>query len=769
MKHIMYIQSVVFILMSVISCSASNPNVDTTFFPNESIVIESTDNIEKANDSDSAVSEGSVSSTEPSSTIPLVALCETLPLEYSTEDILENGDLSFVSPNQKYTLTAVKSTNSLLKPVYRFLYLKDAAGDVIVSFDEMAGIYHISAAWSKDSRYMVVRETESKGTYANAILVFDVENQTVSELPRLEIQNRIHAELPDIDNLYSCDLFSCEWADVDANVLKVCFDMRVGTSFYTKSNPGYYIYDLNSQSIVDLQYTMNVGTPEPKPYTDAEIKAIIDENLDILMKDSAHLYSEKEIIQAHPDAFEAIYNLGEAALPYLNVLGDFDQMKYIGADTSGNMRCFMANAAAYAIKPNTRAFVSPNGAYSIQTDVDTYVTMEDPFQGILYRLRLEETETGVVLAVSDGAHMLYADPFGDYSNIVWSPDSRYASVKIEYRHYDTIYEIFDVDRQLVYVLPGGSELEEFLDTELIFEGDSGLNWDRVQLSIDEWGANTVKVRLFLTTAAGGEMEAGYYLYDLEKQCIICAEFDPASREAGAITDVMQLSETVSYTTHNRRIKYGTNADIDVHASYPQLDAPNAAACSAINQKLLDFVTGKYDVMQFLTKDNVVPAAQTFSSEMQYEISFCDLNFVSVHFYGLMEGFGSSATVFDTCFTFDIRTGDMVSLFNFYSAEQIAEKINCYFDEMEASHYPTVMRLTDKETIRTEFLEKYNAQGSDADAAYYITENTLYLFAGWYEGYTIDTKAPFQGRRSFMMEISRTDEKNKINYSVCKED
>lgn len=757
MKHIMYILSVVFLLMSVISCSSSNSNVDTTLLPNESIVAEPTADTEEANTSDSAASEESVSSTEPTSAIPSVALYETIPMESSTENILENGDISFVSPNQKYTLTAVKSTNSLLKPVYRFLYLKDAAGDVNISFDKMADIYHISAAWSKDSRYMIVRETESKGAYAKTILIFDVENQTVSELPRLEIQNRIHAELPDINNLYSCDLSSCEWTDADANVLKVCFDMRVGTSFYTKSNPGYYIYDLNSQSIVDLQYTMNTDTPEAKSYTDAEIKAIIDENLDILLKDGAHLYAEKEIIQAHPDAFEAIYNLGEAALPYLNVLGDFSQTESIGSDTSGNMRCFMANAAAYAIKPDMCAFVSPNGAYSIQADVDTYVTMEDPFQGILYRLRLEETETGAVLVVSDGAHMLYADPFGDYSNIVWSPDSRYASVKIEYRHYDTIYEIFDVDRKLIYVLPGGSELEEFLDTELIFEGDSSLKWDRVQLSIDEWGANTVKVRLFLTTAAGGEMEAGYYLYDLENQCIICAEFDPASRDAGEIADVMQLSETVSYTTHNRRIKYGTNADINVHASYPQLDAPNAEVCSAINHKLSEFVTNKYDVMQFLTEDRVVPAAQTFSSEMQYEISLCNLNFVSVHFYGLTEGFGSPADVFDTCFTFDIRTGDMVSLFDFYSADQIAEKINCYFDEMDESRYPTVMRLTDKETIRSEFLEKYNAQGSDADAVYYITEDTLYLFAGWYKGYTIDTDAPFQGRRSFMMEISRTDE------------
>lgn len=56
--------------------------------------------------------------------------------------------------------------------------------------------------------------------------------------------------------------------------------------------------------------------------SDSEISAIINENLDLLMAVGDDLFSEQEYIDANPEAFERIVELGEKALPHLEEISE---------------------------------------------------------------------------------------------------------------------------------------------------------------------------------------------------------------------------------------------------------------------------------------------------------------------------------------------------------------------------------------------------------------------------------------------------------------
>ena len=124
--------------------------------------------------------------------------------------------------------------------------------------------------------------------------------------------------------------------------------MKTGVSFYNQSNFGWYTYNFTEGKVTALSYEMEIPEPVENTMTDEEIKAVIDDNLDILMMDSDEYYSEEEFIDAHSKTFEAIVTLGEAALPYLKEIGD--QYPSMGIEEDKNkFRCYMALVAAYMI------------------------------------------------------------------------------------------------------------------------------------------------------------------------------------------------------------------------------------------------------------------------------------------------------------------------------------------------------------------------------------------------------------------------------------
>lgn len=428
---------------------------------------------------------------------------------------------SIVSPNGEYVLipTSVTYDNSQ-NIVYNSLCLTKVDDNTeIASLNET--FYDISVEWSPDSNYAAVKEIDQNRQYSDTIMVFDISIGTVLSMPRLEIQNRIQAEISDTVNLYSCDLLSCEWED--NHTLKVNFDIKTGVSFYSKSHLGYYTFDLENGSITTLEYDdIAANTPKTTSLTEDEIKAVINENLDILMLDSDEFYSEKAFIDAHPNAFENIILLGEAALPYLKEIGN--GYNFIGEDTSENNRCYIAKAAEYVIKPDIydSVFPSLDGQYAIKTTVNSFFYLADPFRDIKYNLKMIKTENNEVLLTTNEAYCLYSDPFAD-ANIQWSPDSKYAFFKDEYRHMYTYIHIFDTTNSVFYTLPKERELEEILGTKLEYTDESGRLLDNLHCYIEKWENNNVKVRIVLSDSAIEGETIGWYLYDLENRNIVNIE------------------------------------------------------------------------------------------------------------------------------------------------------------------------------------------------------------------------------------------------------
>ena len=377
-----------------------------------------------------------------------------------------------------------------------------------------------TVTWSSDERYAVVTES-SKGS--GEITIFDTLTNTMTSMPRLEIQNRIHAEVPDYVNLYCCDLLSYEW-ETDS-ILNVQFDMKTGVSFYHQSNMGWYTYDFENGSITALSYDIAIPEPTVNTMTEAEIKAVIDENLDILLTDGDEYYSEKEFIDAHPEAFEAIVALGEAALPYLKEIGD--QYGYNGGDFSKNNRCFLAKAAEYVIKPDLYDMVvpSPNGKYAVKIIVNSFVGLNDPFSGIYYHLNLIDIETEAnIIMIKD----TFLFPWFIYSElpIKWSPDSKYVAVEEGYRYYYTVVKILDVQKADYINLPDKEDVELLLGKDLTYyDKDEQRSYSNVHFFISDWKTDAIKIQIILCDSARGVAGDGFYTYDLIKCEISYIEFD----------------------------------------------------------------------------------------------------------------------------------------------------------------------------------------------------------------------------------------------------
>lgn len=258
--------------------------------------------------------------------------------------------------------------------------------------------------------------------------------------------------------------------------------------------------------------------------SEKEIAEIIDRNLDILTENQNDFCYEQDFINAHPEAFAEILVLGEAALPYLNEIGN--GYRSVGEDTSGNDRCYLAKAAEYAIYPDKydRLIPSPDGKYTVKATVNTFTYLADPFQNIKYDLQVIAAETGETVIKTNEAYSLYTDPFADIC-LQWTPDSKYAYLIDTYRHLYTDIHVFDIEKSEFYTLPNADELEKILGKKLTYTDENGLYRDRVHCCIDTWENNYVRVLIVLSTAAGGETSAGWYLYDLENQNILDFEFN----------------------------------------------------------------------------------------------------------------------------------------------------------------------------------------------------------------------------------------------------
>ncbi len=241
--------------------------------------------------------------------------------------------------------------------------------------------------------------------------------------------------------------------------------------------------------------------------TDEFTAALIDSALDEILSTDECFVSERQYIEANPDAFLEITALGERALPYL---------ESIASGTDEGFRPYIAMAAMYKISPELydREFVSPDGRYTLRAEVYSFYQTIVPYDNICYRLRLVDNATGeVVAAVYD--NFVFAD--GIDNNIGWSPDSKYVSVTQSYRHSYTVTGLLDTSRAEYIQLPHAEQVEDIIGKPLSLTADG--EYDRVHFRPIGWGGDRIYIRVSLGNSDGDMVDVGWYSYDISDKNI----------------------------------------------------------------------------------------------------------------------------------------------------------------------------------------------------------------------------------------------------------
>ena len=282
-------------------------------------------------------------------------------------------------------------------------------------------------------------------------------------------------------------------------MLKISFDMKTGVSFYATSNPGYCIYDVESETFSAMEHGIKAKTPIEVNLTEEEIKAVIDENLNILMT-AGECFPEQSYIGDHPDAFENIVSLGEAALPYLNKVG-FER------------HCYIAIAAAYVINPMTYDIIStsPDGNYILQASVSTFFDMWN-IAGITYDfLSIVEAKTGSIITSTKGQHIIMLN----VREGNWSSDNMHAVVKEGDAKYFSGEILINIsDKSFVHTLDNLYIINKMKETY----GDS-FSYNRYHEEFMEW-ISTEQVKISFTINTDNEFISGWYIYDFIKDEIV---------------------------------------------------------------------------------------------------------------------------------------------------------------------------------------------------------------------------------------------------------
>ena len=237
--------------------------------------------------------------------------------------------------------------------------------------------------------------------------------------------------------------------------------------------------------------------------TDEFTAALIDSALDEILSTDECFVSERQYIDASPDAFLEITALGERALPYL---------ESIASGVDEGFRPYIAMAAMYKISPELydREFVSPDGRYTLRAEVYSFYQTIVPYDNICYRLCLVDNATGEVAAAPYDS-FVFADSIDN--NISWSPDSKYVSVTQSYRHSYTVTGLLDTSRAEYIQLPHAEQVEDIIGKPLSLSVDGG-EYDCVHFRPTGWGDERIYIRVSLGNSDGETIDAGWYSYDI---------------------------------------------------------------------------------------------------------------------------------------------------------------------------------------------------------------------------------------------------------------
>ncbi len=213
-----------------------------------------------------------------------------------------------------------------------------------------------------------------------------------------------------------------------------------------------------------------------------------------------------------------------------------------------------------------------------------------------------------------------------------------------------------------------------------------------------------------------------------------------------------IPEIPTVTEETLTVSKNDGAVIDIKATYPVIVMKNTEIADRINSEIKAYVDSLYAEYE---TETFTAAADSFYSKMQYEVTLCTAERLSIHIFALYCQDGPQY-VYDHGFTFDLKTGELLKLTDLYTEKQIDKAIRRYFSSVDQAEYPTVFLIYSLDSVAQNFLDSFSSKNASADSVflydYYLREDSLCLLQGLYKGYTDDIKSPLSGDRAFIAEI-----------------
>ena len=380
----------------------------------------------------------------------------------------------------------------------------------------------VNVAWSDDSGHAALIGTQKNSRFPMTALLIDTVNETSTELPALEIYNSIVKDYPNEKVFLSISLTECEW--ISDEQLRIGFNLNTGTTYYPQITSGWYIWDINTQTIAECVYEIKEIDETDTSFSTDEIAAIIDKNLDILINDREDFYSEEEFISAHPEAFAEIVQLGEAALTYLEKISSSEPMNANSMFTGKISKGMAAKIAAYVINPSLYdlVFTSADGEYTLRLGVASFLCME--WGGTI---TTAYNQADIISCAENRITLAYDAGLGyngaySHVSVEWSPDSAYVAVQCSDQKFYSITDIYDVKSPELITLPS---IEKSIIPIVLTGSDTSEynNLDYIEYCVDSWLDNSkVKIKYYFRYGHFQE-SLGYYIYDLIKHNISYVE------------------------------------------------------------------------------------------------------------------------------------------------------------------------------------------------------------------------------------------------------
>ena len=551
-------------------------------------------------------------------------------------------DLVFESPDGKSSLKLSVSSfmgdwrNNKLTATYGELTLNRTANQ-----DTGLAVFDYTDAevsWSDGGNYAVLIGKRTDDRFPASASLIETPTGKLTTLPSLEIYNEILKKEPELEAFLSFSVEGCEWNSGEPTV---GFELETGAAFYPRVIKGQYIFDTKARELKNITYDPIVSKTPGEALSDEEIRQIADENLDILTKDSELWASEKELISAHPEAFEKIIALGKSAVEYLEEIGN----GYKDGIAPENNRCFIAKAAAYIIDPELYdlTFASPDGRYELKANVYSFDGLNSMFIGMEYKLCVVDSVTNTVLAAAPSFFLSSPD-----FRVNWTPDSRYVTIEQVGRYNDKYISGFSTENWNYFELPDTVDLECLLGCELsAYAPESEFGPDDTNFYFGSESDSVLKVSLKLRDMSDAYIDAGWYLFDTVKGKVIEARFE-FPRFQHELRDKGYSDKILRYTR--------PSASVDISASYPALNGSDHVTGS-INKQIYDFVMSEYKER---IESDTDAAMYGMISKTRYEITRMDDELLSIHFSASFSGSGSPQYVNDYEMTFDMKTGERVA-------------------------------------------------------------------------------------------------------------